>query len=159
MGKPGGVPARPAGSSRYPQQALTPQQVQPGRPQWPWLAVLAALVVVVAAAVVGFVLLDGDGEERRAAYCAALTDATRGGDLMGALEGTDSDPVAALEEAAGLAPDAVAKDWETLLSLARDPGALAEQEPLSTGLSVLRSLRSIARDAEQECGLELDVPF
>lgn len=158
-GEPGSLAAGPGASPRYPQQALTPQQVQPGRSRRPWLVGAAALVVAGIVAGVGFVLLDGDGEERRDAYCAALTEATNGGDLMGALEGADADTVATLEEAADLAPDVVADEWDTLLSLARDPDALSEQEMLSTGLAVLRSLRSIARDAEQGCGLELDVPF
>jgi hypothetical protein len=157
VGPTGPVP--PASSpGGYPHQELTEQHVQPGRSRLPWLvAGVVVLCGVVALAL--WLVLDDDGESSREAYCAALRDVTNDGDLTAAIEDADEETGTRLREVADLAPDAVAGDWDVLADLAEDPAALAESNSLRSALEAWNALRTIARDAEDNCDLSLDLPL
>ena len=99
------------------------------------------------------------GESDREAYCASLTDVTDDGDLAGALETADERTLDEVEQVAAVAPDVVADDWETLAEVARDPAAVADGGDLGTVVSVFTAVQAIARDARDECGLELELPL
>ena len=131
----------------------------PGRSAAPWLIGIAGLVVVVLAAVALWFVLDDRGESDREAYCASLTDVTDDGDLAGALETADERTLDEVEQVAAVAPDVVADDWETLAEVARDPAAVADGGDLGTVVSVFTAVQAIARDARDECGLELELPL
>jgi hypothetical protein len=118
---------------------------------------VVVLVAVVATAL--WMLLDDDGESRREAYCAALSDVTNEGDLTGALEEADESTVTELRDVADLAPDAVADDWDTLVTLAQDPAAITDGSSVGALVDAFTALQAIASDAEDECNLTLDVPL
>ena len=145
----------------HPRQDLTEQQVLPGRSAAPWLIGIAGLVVVVLATVALWFVLDDRGESDRDLLCGADRRVTDDGDLAGALETADERTLDEVEQVAAVAPDVVADDWETLAEVARDPAASGSDEhgDLGTVVSVFTAVQAIARDARDECGLELELPL
>jgi hypothetical protein len=118
-----------------------------------------ALVLAVVVGIALWMVFEPDGEEQREAYCAALRDVTNDGDLLGALESADSGIAQEFRDIAELAPDAVDGEWETLVSLAEDPASIEEQDAITTAVDAFSALRAIARDAEEECSLDLNIPL
>jgi len=141
----------------YPRQQLLPHEVKPGRSRRP-LAIgrVLALVLVVGGGVAYFLTRD-DGEATRQAYCRALRDLTRGGDLMAAVEGADSTTLDQLNTVERLAPGAVSDDWSTLMSIA--DAAKGGSPDMAQALTAFNALKVIATDAKQNCGLDLGLPL
>jgi hypothetical protein len=148
---------QPAGEHRvYPQQALSDQEVKPGRNRKPlYLGLLVALVLLVGG-VVAWQLLKDDGEDTRAAYCSALKTLTNDGDLTGALGSADASSLNQVAEVQRLAPDAVRDDWDKLQSAIQS--AQSGNVDFSNALNALTSLRAISDDAGDNCGITMDVP-
>ena len=154
--------AWPAGSGAgpgYPHQQLSEQHVQAGHSKRPWVLGIVGLVVAVLVGVALWIVFGPDGEETRAEYCAALRDATDNGDLLGVLGSADEETVAAFREVADLAPDAVAGDWDTLVEIADDPSSVTDGDVLGTAMDAFGAVRSIARDAADECDLDIGIPL
>ena len=164
-GVPGGPPPpwggpqhQPYGSQpQYPRQNLLPQQVQPPPSRRPLIIGIAVACAVVLVGVVAFLLVRDDGEDTRAAYCAALRDLTRDGDLVGAASTADASTLNELREVRDLAPPAVADDWKRLESAASS--AQSGSPDLGKVIEALGAVKVIARDAEDNCDLKLDIPL
>jgi hypothetical protein len=134
-----------------------PQEVKPGRNRKPLFIAIAVVIALVIAGGIAYLVLRDDGEDTRAAYCAALRDLTDNGDLMGALGNADASTADKLKTAMDLAPDAVAGDWKKL-NEAIQSGQSGSPD-MSHALALFESLRSIANDAQTKCDLDLGIPM
>jgi hypothetical protein len=142
---------------QYPRQNLLPQEVKPGRNRKPLFIAIAVVIALVIAGGVAYLVLRDDGEDTRAAYCAALRDLTNNGDLTGAFNGADATTADKLKTAMDLAPNAVADDWKKL-----DDAISSSQSgspDMSQALTLYASLRAIANDAQTKCHLDLGIPM
>ena len=142
---------------QYPRQHLLPQQVQAPRSRRPLILGIAGTCALILAAVVVFLVVRDDGEDTRAAYCAALRDLTRDGDLVGAASAADGSTLNDLRAVRDLAPAPVADDWKRLESAASS--AQSGSPDLAKVIEALGAVRAIARDAEENCDLKLDIPL
>jgi hypothetical protein len=144
----------------YPQANLLPQEVQRGRNRKPLVIGLALALVLVAGGVGAYFLLRDDGEGTRAAYCAALKEATNEGDLISALaQSSDSEMRDDLDRIRDLAPRAVRSHWDRVYTAVQSLMADSETINFSQLASGFGSLQEIATDARDNCGLQLDVGF
>lgn len=141
----------------YPRQQLLPQEVKPGRNRKPLFIGIAAALVLVIGAAVAYVVLRDDGEDTRAAYCAALRELTQNGDLESAVSGADASTLKDVQTVRDLAPNAVADDWDTLSDVATQ--AQSGTPDYSQFLNAFNALRVISKDAENNCDLSLDIPM
>lgn len=141
----------------YPQQTLSPQQVKPGRNRKPVYIGLLVAAVLIIGGVLAWQLLKDDGEDTRAAYCAALKDVTHDGDLMSAFSAADATSLAKLEDLQQLAPAAVRDDWDTVQSVFESARSSGDVD-YGAAVKALTALKAIADDAESECGITMDVP-
>ena len=147
--QPGGQP--------YPRQHLLPQEIKPGRNRTPMFVAIGVVLALVIAGGIAFLVLRDNGEGTREAYCAALRDLTKNGDLSSAVEQADQSTVDEVRAVMDLAPDAVAGAWKSL-----DEGVKQLQSgtpDLQQAMALYSALRKIASDARQHCDLQLDVPF
>lgn len=140
----------------YPQQDLLPQHVQAGRNRKPLYLALAVVLVLIAGGSTAYLLLRDDGEDTRAEYCSALREFTDDGDLLSAVAGADASALSEFERIEGLAPQTVGADWQALRDLTET--IQRGEIDVVTGMSAVSHLRSIAADADQECGLTIDIP-
>ncbi|MEJ7706996.1 MAG: hypothetical protein WKF82_06735 [Nocardioidaceae bacterium] len=106
--------------------------------------------------VTAYLLLRDDGEDTRAEYCSALREFTDDGDLLSAVAGADASALSEFERIEGLAPQTVGADWQALRDLTET--IQRGEIDVVTGMSAVSHLRSIAADADQECGLTIDIP-
>lgn len=153
---PGSGPTPVAGGG-YPRQQLLPQDVRRGVNRSRIYLVVAVVLALVVAGGVAFFLLRDKGEDTRAEYCAELRDLTDNGDLSSALSGADQSTLDRFLKIADIAPAAVADDWTRVTSVLQ--GALDSKTPgLGEALDAFNALRVIAKDAENNCDLTLDIP-
>lgn len=167
---PPGEPSRPGeggawpgwqddnGTNRpYPRQNLLPQEVKPGRSRAPLFIGIAVVLALVIAGGIAYLVLRDDGEDTRAAYCAALRDLTKNGDLVAAVEGANQSTVDDLKAVMDLAPNAVAGAWEKLQQGIES--AQSGSPDMSQALSIFGALKSISQDAKNNCDLDLNIPM
>jgi hypothetical protein len=140
----------------YPRQDLLPQQVQPGRSRVPLVVGAVAVVVLVAGVLVALRLAHHSGEQSRAAYCAALRSATHDGDLSQALGAAFSGTLGDLGRVRDLAPSAVRRPWDELLAAVQQGSS---KPSLGEVAQLFIDVRTIAADAESNCGLTIQIPF
>jgi hypothetical protein len=154
---PPGQPGQPGQSqSAYPQQTLLPQEVKRGRSRKPLVIGLVVALLIAAGGIVAWQLLKDNGEETRAAYCAALKKLTNNGDITAALSGAGTDTLSQLGKVQSLAPAAVKGDWDTLQSLSQS--AQSGNVDASVAIKAFSALKSIADDADSKCGIPMNVP-
>jgi hypothetical protein len=147
--QPGGQP--------YPRQHLLPQEIKPGRNRTPMFLAIGVVLVLVIAGGIAYLVLRDNGEGTREAYCAALRDLTKNGDLSSALEQADQSTVDDVRAVMDLAPDAVAGPWKKLDEAVKQ---LQSGTPdFQQAMALYGALREIASDARQHCDLQLDIPF
>jgi hypothetical protein len=100
-----------------------------------------------------------DGEENRAAYCAALTKLTNGNGLGGLAQavGASSGGVPkVLDDLRGLAPSSVKSQWDDLVGLVKT--APNGSPDISQVARAFTDLQTIIADANSGCGLDLQFP-
>lgn len=141
----------------YPQQQLSHQQVEPRRSRVPLYIAAGVVLLLLVAAVGGWIVLRDGGEEGRAEYCAALDDLTQGGDPMSALGSVDGSTLGRIDDLAALAPDAVADDWTTVTDLLDSAGASQTPSPVML-VRAFGASKAIVEDANSECGMSLETP-
>lgn len=141
----------------YPRQQLLPQVVRPGRSRVPLLVGATALALVLVGGLLAWWLLRDNGEENRAAYCAAVRTLTHNGDLASAASGAVQNGPAALVKVRDLAPSTVKTQWNDVVSIVSHPSASAID--VATGLRLVSDLQVIAQDANAKCGLDITLPF
>lgn len=141
----------------YPQQQLLPQEVKPGRSRLPMVVAAAATALLLVGGLLAWWLLRDDGEQNRAAYCAALRTATHGGELPSELQGSLQEAATTLGRVRDLAPAAVRSQWEDLLAIVAHPPS--GRVDIATGLRVVNDLRVIVADANGKCGLDIQTPI
>lgn len=139
----------------YPRQDLLPQQVMPGRSRLPLVVGAVVVALVVVGGLLAWFLLRDDGEDTRAAYCDAVRELTNDGDLAGAVSGGLAAAPAAVKKVRDLAPSAVHGEWDDLYSLVLDPPTSGPD--ITTGLRVVSDLRVIVADANDKCGMNIDL--
>jgi hypothetical protein len=152
---PYGEAPRPA---PYPRQELLPQQVHPGRSRLPLLIAAIAVVAALVLALVGWRVFHGDGEDTRAAYCAALRKATGAGGLGGLASTATTGRVVpkAITDLADLAPQSVRNQWDDLIQLVRSlPGGSPD---VGQAARAFTDVQAIIADAKSACGLDLQIP-
>jgi hypothetical protein len=141
----------------YPRQELLPQEVQEPRSRRRWWVVGGVLAVVLVAAATAFLLARDGDDGARAAYCDRLAEVTADGDLDAALAQADESTVEQVRSLAEDAPGAVADDWGRVVEVAEAVEAGGEPN-MSDVVGILGALQAIAADAEDECGLRIDLP-
>lgn len=147
--QPGGQP--------YPRQHLLPQEIKPGRNRKPMFITIGVVLALVIAGGIAYLALRDNGESNREAYCAALRDLTHNGDLTSAIDSADQSTVDKIQTVMDLAPDSVADSWRTL-----DRGiknAQSGSPDMEQALSLFSALKTIAGDAQDNCNLDLNIPF
>lgn len=151
-----GPPGHGPGPTRYPQQQLSPQEIQPSRSRKPLFIGIAVAVALIVGGLVTWALLDDAGEDTRAQYCAVLKQLTAGGDLTAAVSSAEEGALDQVTLAYELAPDAVQGHWETLEAVSTS----LQSDSFDTSLVVKAygALRAIARDAESNCDLTIEGP-
>ncbi|MEP6666536.1 MAG: hypothetical protein ABJA81_08830, partial [Nocardioidaceae bacterium] len=115
--QPDGESWRPGdqrGPANYPRQELLPQEIKPGRNRKPLFIGIGVSLLLIGGGVVAYYAFRDDGEDTRAAYCAALRDVTNNGDLAAAASGANASTLSDLQAVVDLAPNAVSDDWQTL---------------------------------------------
>lgn len=157
MSQLGPPPWEPGQQPQYPRQQLSHQEVKPGRSRTPVFIGIAVVLALVIAGSVAFLLLRDDGEDTRAAYCAALRDLTDNGDLTGAVEGAGSATLDDFTAVVDLAPNAVSDDWAKLQTGIER--AQSGSPDYSQALSIFTSLKVISVDAKDNCDLDLGIPM
>ncbi len=151
-----GQPGQPGQGSPYPHQNLLPHEVRRGVNRKPLYLVIAAVLALVLVGGVLFVALRDDGEDTRAEYCAELRDLTDNGDLGSALSGADETTLDRIRTLQDTAPSGVADDWKKIVDTVDT--AIESQNPNpSELLTAFGALQAIARDAKQNC--DLDIPL
>ncbi len=154
----GGTPTSPLGSGpQYPRQNLLPQEVKPGRNRAPIFIGIGVVLALVVAGAIAYLVLRDDGEGTRAAYCSALRELTNNGDVISAVEGADPRSVDDFKAVVDLAPNAVADDWAKIDKGIRD--AQSGSPDMSQALAIFGALRVIAKDAKDNCDLDLGIPM
>ena len=158
-GGPGPLPpwSGPQPPPQYPRQDLLPHQVTPPRSRRPLLLGLGAVLLVLVVGVTVFLVTRDDGENTRAAYCSGLRDLTRDGDLGAAVTAADASTLDDVRAVRELAPPVVADDWEKLEAAVTS--AQSGSPDVSTVLEAFGALKAIARDAQHNCDLTLDIPL
>ncbi|MGH3446883.1 MAG: hypothetical protein ACRDQA_30620 [Nocardioidaceae bacterium] len=146
------------GQSPYPQQHLLPQQVKPGRSRKPLVIGAVVVVLLIIGGLVTWRLVGGDGEGTRAEYCSVLKDVTHNGDLMGAVEHSDKDMLKQITRLRDLAPGAVSKQWDDIFSVIESSARDNSPSP-ADAFKIYSDVKSIAADAKDKCGLDLDLPL
>ncbi len=139
----------------YPQQQLLPQEVQPGRSRKPLVLVVAVVLTLVVVGAVAWLVLRDDGEQTRAEYCNTLRQLTNDGNLMSAIAAPSADSLSNLNKVIDLAPDAVADDWKRLQDF--QSSATSGDLDMSSAVQLLSTFQAIVNDAEDGCGLTIDL--
>ena len=152
---PWGAPEPPP--RQYPRQQLLPQEIKPGRNRTPLYIGLGLAMVLVIGGAVAYLTLRSNGEETRAAYCAALRKLTHNGDLTGAVDGANTSTLDQIKEVRRLAPNAVSDDWSKLWDIAEQ--AQSGSPDYSQALTAYNALKVIAQDASDKCSLDLNMPL
>ncbi|HEY7045300.1 MAG TPA: hypothetical protein VH419_16640 [Nocardioidaceae bacterium] len=148
QGGPGGPPRQ------YPRQHLLPQEVKPHRNRAPLFVGLGVVLVLIVAGVVTYLVLRDSGEDTRQAYCTELRRLTHDGDLAGALQSADASAEQEIKKVAGLAPDAVADDWDALVPFV-EKAAQSGTPDWGGALMAFNALKVIAQDAKDNCGIDM----
>lgn len=131
--------------------------MKPGRSRLPLVIGALALTLVVVGGLLAWWLLRDDGEQNRAAYCAAVEKLTSNGDLIGGSSDGLANAPAAISHLRDLAPTAVRSEWDDLVALV--PRLTAGNFDAVTGLRVVTDLRAIVADANAKCGMDIQAPF
>jgi hypothetical protein len=143
------------GSPAYPRQRLLPQEIRRRRSRKPVYLGIGLVLVLLLGGAAAYATLRSDGEATRQAYCAALGDLK--GDLVRAVDGTDASTLASLKAVVDLAPSAVAGAWATLQGVIAK--ARSGSPDFTQAMAAFGALRTISRDAQQNCGLDLQIPM
>ncbi len=145
--------------SPYPRQDLLAQHVQPSRSRLPLaIAGVAVVVAVVAGLALWWVARD-DGEQNRAAYCAALKRVISGeglSALVQASQGGGTGVPRAIDELRSLAPGSVRTEWDDLIDLLQS--IRTTQPGIGEAARAFNDIRVITDDANSGCGLKLQIP-
>ncbi len=145
---------------QYPRQELLPQEVKRGRRHLPLIIATGALVVLVVLVVSALVMVRAvhdDGAQNRADYCAALRTLTYNGNLAQAAQNAAQHTPDELTRVRDLAPSSVRGSWDDLVSLVAD---LSDGQPnVGQAASALSDLKAIVDDANNNCGMKIQVPF
>lgn len=143
----------------YPQQHLLPQEIKPGRNRKPLFIGIAVALVLIVGGLVTWRLLDQGGEDTRAQYCAVLKELAGDGDLTSVIGSADEATLDQVTLAYELAPDAVEGQWATLKSVAESlQSGSAGSFDVSVFIDAYGAFQGIARDAESNCGLTIEIP-
>lgn len=148
---------QPDPAPHYPRQNLLPQEIKAGRNRKPAFIAVGAVLALLIAGGIGYLVFRDDGEDTRQAYCAALRDVTNNGDLVGAVNSADPTLLEDLKTLMNLAPNAVADDWKKVDQVVSD--AQSGSPDLQQALTAYSALKSIATDAKNNCGLDLNIPM
>ena len=136
----------------YPQQDLLPQDVKPGRSRKPLVIGLVVLALVAGGIAVVLLVLRGDGESTREAYCTAIAELAPDDDLIGAISNADTTTLDRARELPGLAPVSVADDWKTIEEVLTSASQASPQLSPTMFLQAYGALQSIIDDSNKNCG-------
>jgi hypothetical protein len=156
--QPDWLPGDRPDPARYPRQELLPQEVRPGRNRTPVFIAIGVAVALIVAGVGAYFVFRDNGEDTRTAYCAALRNVTKNGDLEAAATGANASTLEDLKAVVDLAPNAVADDWQKLTTFAEDAQKSGGPD-FGQAMTAYGALREIASDADSKCSLSLDIPI
>jgi hypothetical protein len=141
----------------YPKQDLLPQQVASGSNRKPLIIGIAVVLVLALGGVGAYVLMRDNEDADRAAYCDQLRELTKGGDLSAAMQAFGPELTDELQRLIDAAPDTVADDWQKLHTLFASTNG-GEDVDMSRALEAYEAVQTIARDANDECDLPIEIP-